>query len=393
MRTLLHRLTAATTALALGLGAAALAPASPAAAAPGTGTGPQGQTLTVSQVDGLNPAGTTVTVTGSGYDVPGFDMATDGIYLSLCVDNGPTQAPSPCLGGVDQTGGTATSRWITNNPIGGAVAVPFGPNGTFSTTLLLDAADEFTDCFDYTAPRGCKVVTRVDHRASGNRSQDVKVPVRFTGQPRGASESFVNAAHVDFLGEAPTLAEVDRDTAALAAGQVKAVYLRNMSSSDEWLTAIVNELYQDTLGRDGDASGVAFWIGRLRAGWSVARVAASFYASGEYYEGIGGNSDPTWVNDLYQKILLRTADAEGRAYWVGEIARHGRGNVALRMYQSNESARTRVRGLYQTLLGRAPDAEGLTYWAGQVVVKGDLALAVSLAASAEYQTRAVSRFP
>ncbi len=386
--------------LAAALGAtsiSALAVAGPApapvGAASGSGTGTAGQTLTVSDVDDLDPAGTLVTITGSGYDADaGFNVSTMGLYLSVCVDNGAGQVPTPCLGGVDQSGETATSRWITNNPIGDAEHVAINASGEFTTTLLVTAQDANTDCFDLAAGTSCQVVTRVDHRGSGNRSQDVKVAIDFADR-RTAAESFVTAALTDFLRTEPSDQQVATGVNQLAQ-QGKATYLRNLSRSDAWLTAVVNRLYQDTLGRDADAAGRNFWIGELRSGRrTVASVAAEFSASGEYFRGIGGNTVGSWIDDLYEKILLRTPDSSGRAYWISEVAAKGRPSVALRMYQSGESARTRVKGLYQTLLGRAPDPGGLAYWAGRVVREGDLALAVSLAGSGEYQSRAVSRFP
>lgn len=42
----------------------------------------------------------------------------------------------------------------------------------------MDAKDEFTDCFR----AKCVLATRADHTLSGDRSQDVKVPVAFVGQ-------------------------------------------------------------------------------------------------------------------------------------------------------------------------------------------------------------------
>ncbi|MFE7648160.1 hypothetical protein [Streptomyces phaeoluteigriseus] len=44
--------------------------------------------------------------------------------------------------------------------------------------LTVDAEDAYTDCFKAT----CVLATRADHTLSGDRSQDVKVPVSFTGQ-------------------------------------------------------------------------------------------------------------------------------------------------------------------------------------------------------------------
>jgi len=80
---------------------ALLAGAGSAAAAPG---------ISVSKSSGLNPAGDRITVSGSGFDV------TKGIYVAVCVDNGPGQVPTPCLGGADQSGGSGGSAWISSNP-------------------------------------------------------------------------------------------------------------------------------------------------------------------------------------------------------------------------------------------------------------------------------------
>ncbi|HYI61242.1 MAG TPA: DUF4214 domain-containing protein [Acidimicrobiales bacterium] len=491
--------------------ALALVAPTPAGAAPGVDTGSAGQTLTVSDVDALDPNGATVTVTGTGFDAEaGFDVSTMGLYLSVCVDKGAGQA-TPCIGGIDQTGGTTGTRWITNNPIGDADVVPISATGSFSTTLRVASWDENTDCLDLAEEAwACKIVTRVDHRGSGNRSQDVRVPIDFAAGPRllltpaggfdpdgdditvkgsgypttspgvyvlygpepqnttdatpyqrtafipsvamaggafqttledvqavytgadevdrdfrtgggfvstfrahgvpdpagdwsanlpvvfdrrSAEESFVTATLTDFLGDAPTDGEVADGVDHLEV-RGTAGYLRDLSTSDQWLEALVDKLYQDTLGRAGDPGGVAYWVGQLRSGRrTVARVAAEFYASDEYFDGIGGGTVGTWVDDLYQKILLRDSDPSGRAYWIGQVAAQGRGRVALRLYQSDESARTRVRALYQALLGRSADAAGLAYWTPRVISRGDLALAVFLAASPEYATRAVTRFP
>ncbi len=213
-------------------------------------------------------------------------------------------------------------------------------------------------------------------------------------EDRTDTASFATAARTDFLGAAPTEPRAEADTVALDAGLARSTYLTRLSTSDEWLAAVVDQMYQDTLGRPGDPSGTAFWINQLRTGRrTVAQAAASFYASDEYYRGFGGGTDRTWVADLYPKLLGRTADPSGLDYWTRQTHLTGRDSVARRFYQSPESARNRVRGLYQDLLGRAPDPSGLTYWSGRVVRDGDLALAVQLAASSEYARRAVARFP
>ncbi len=165
-------------ALAAGLAlVAALFSATPAAA--GSAAGPDGQQVTVTPSSGLDPAGQQVSVTGSGFDT------SKGVYVALCVDNGPGQAPSPCLGGVDMEGAGGASAWISSNPpaYGEGLAVPFtesGGRGSFSVTLDVTASDAFTDCLDpAVAPNGCVIGTRADHTRGGDRSADVRIPVTF----------------------------------------------------------------------------------------------------------------------------------------------------------------------------------------------------------------------
>ncbi|MEV7909332.1 hypothetical protein [Streptomyces griseus] len=147
------------------------------AGTPKTATGPQGQTLTVSATTGLDPAGQKVRVTGEGYGL------TTGIYVALCKDNGDNRVPSPCLGGADMSGGSKTSQWIVppGDPYEGDLALAFGPGGTFDVEIEVTAKGDGLDC----AEVSCSVVTRADHRAAGDRTQDVRIPVAFAGQEPG----------------------------------------------------------------------------------------------------------------------------------------------------------------------------------------------------------------
>ncbi|MCX5332719.1 immunoglobulin I-set domain protein [Streptomyces sp. NBC_00140] len=139
-----------------------------------TGTGSEGQKLTVTPVNNLATENQTLKITGSGYD------EDKGIYVALCVDNGDGELPTPCVGGVDMTGGSHSSAWISSNPpdYGEDLATPYEDGGSFEVELTVDAEDEFTDCFE----AKCVLATRADHTLSGHRSQDVKVPVSFVGQ-------------------------------------------------------------------------------------------------------------------------------------------------------------------------------------------------------------------
>jgi hypothetical protein len=156
-------------------------------------TGTDGQKLTVSRATELAPAGTTVQVKGSGYD------DAKGIYVALCFDQGPGKVPTPCLGGVDTSGASGASAWISSNPpsYGKDLAKPFGPGGSFSVSLRVAAVDAVMgfDCRDPKAhpetasSSGCAIVTRADHTRTSDRSSDVKVPVGFTGKPASGGGS------------------------------------------------------------------------------------------------------------------------------------------------------------------------------------------------------------
>jgi hypothetical protein len=127
--------------------------------------------LTVSKTKGLDRAGATVTVTGRGYDV------TKGIYVAFCLDNGPGVMPSPCGGGADMSGGSGASAWISSNPPSYAegLTTPYGKGGSFKVSIRVSQMIGDVDC----AVRGCAIVTRNDHTRTGDRSQDVRIPIRF----------------------------------------------------------------------------------------------------------------------------------------------------------------------------------------------------------------------
>lgn len=180
---------------------------------------------------------------------------------------------------------------------------------------------------------------------------------------------------------------------SLASVGERAGVVSSLAHSAEWIKETVDRMYADTLGRSADAAGEAYWVGELSSGkLTVAQMAADFYSSSEYFDGLGGGTVPSWVGDLYVKLLGRPADAAGQAFWVAQSAVRGRWWVAYQLFQSPESAHDRVAALYWKFLGRAPDQGGWDYWSLRVVHDGDLALAADLAASTEYDQRAWQRY-
>jgi hypothetical protein len=205
---------------------------------------------------------------------------------------------------------------------------------------------------------------------------------------------FVKATYQDFLGRAPTAAEIDWNATSLAGGASRPGYVKALAASDEYIAQLVQGFYQDTLGRAGTANEIEYWVGQIRSGrFTVAEAAASFYSSPEYFSGFGGGTVRGWLADLYTKLLGRTASSGDLDYWEGETAARGRANVALRFYQSGESRVARVQALYQALLGRSASTADASYWSARILTQGDLALASTLASMQEYFDRSQTRFP
>lgn len=130
-----------------------------------------GRTITVSPTKGIPNTGKWITVTGKGYD------ERVGIYVTLCVKPKAGKMPTPCGGGINRSGNSAASVWISSNPprYGIGLAKPYGIGGKFSTKIFIGPYIGKLDCRKIS----CVVVTRADHIQPENRKSDVLVPVTF----------------------------------------------------------------------------------------------------------------------------------------------------------------------------------------------------------------------
>lgn len=162
-------------------------------------------------------------------------------------------------------------------------------------------------------------------------------------------------------------------------------------------------LYRAVFGRTPDASGFAYWTDRYRSGLSLRAVADSFATSPEWNSRYGGGLDNgAFVDALYSNVLGRPGDASGRAYWVGglDAGTFDRLDVLLSFVDSPENIaatgtsppisvdEARVLRLYRAALGRSPDAGGYSYWVNQYRSGQSLvSMAEQFAASAEWKAR------
>ena len=82
----------------------------------------------------------------------------------------------------------------------------------------------------------------------------------------------------------------------------------------------VQALYVGYLGRAADQAGLDFWTNAIANGTStIESVALGFTLSQEYTSKYEGLSNEELAAAIYENVLGRAADADGLAFWVGEL--------------------------------------------------------------------------
>ena len=160
----------------------------------------------------------------------------------------------------------------------------------------------------------------------------------------------------------------------------------------------ISRMYQASFSRPPDASGFNHWQAQRAAGVGLTTVGDTFAASAEFQATYGQLSNQQFVEQLYQNVLSRPADAGGLAYWTGLLASgDSRGQVIAGFSESSEfvavtgtvgpqtAADAEVYRLYVAFFLRLPDAGGAQYWTGQRAAGVSLeAIAAAFSASTEF---------
>jgi hypothetical protein len=205
----------------------------------------------------------------------------------------------------------------------------------------------------------------------------------------GAGYDTAAMGAVGFRGAAPAAAAGGTVFATDAAGTDFLVRVEIATFADGRLVmdadaaaARVARLYEAALDRLPDQGGLNFWIASAQDGHPLSALAAGFAGSGEFVArfGAAASDNGAYVDRLYQNVLGRAGEAEGRAFWVAslnggasradvlvafsESAENKAGTASLvqgGLWDRSEEA-AEVARLYDTVLGRRPEASGLVFW-------------------------------
>ena len=219
------------------------------------------------------------------------------------------------------------------------------PNGAASpdTSVLLPAttlSTSMTGLANGTPYRFAVVALN----ASGASSPSAKTasirPVDLT--PFSRSDTFVRQQFLDFANREANLAEAYTWLTAIHDGQ------RTPASAVAGIANAVGEpsermvrLYSAYFQRLPDFGGYGYWVRGLRSGRSLKSVSDTFAASSEFRNRYGSLSNAAFVDLVYPNDLGRNPDAAGRRYWVGKLDRRSmsRGSVMLNFSESSENIR------------------------------------------------------
>ncbi len=166
----------------------------------------------------------------------------------------------------------------------------------------------------------------------------------------------------------------------------------------------VARLYVAAFGRNADSAGLILQYGALRSGQSLAQIAAGFTASAEYANRYGNLSNAGFVNALYQNVLGRAGDAAGVQNFVAVLDAGNSRSALLAGFADSDEARGDLNGnpnvtyaataeaqvarVYDTAFGRYADPAGFNLFTQAVISGTSLQqVALSFLASPEFTNR------
>ncbi len=168
-----------------------------------------------------------------------------------------------------------------------------------------------------------------------------------------ANAQWIAYAYEDLLGREADAAGLDFWLGRLAGGgdRARLEVARQFVYSTEGSSGEVERGFNTVLGRAPDAGGAQFWTSFLISN-PVVTLRAALYSSPEVFNRAGG-IDP-WIQLVYADLLGRAPEAEGAAFWRGQLAAGVNRYVLVDfVYTSDEALGNRVNGYYAEILGRA----------------------------------------
>jgi hypothetical protein len=324
----------------------------------------------------------TITADGVGFDVTGSHAyAEEGAYsVSVTIkDPGGAGATANSTANVADAPLTATgvprfaviggqqfthlmATFTDGDPAGTvndySASIAWG-DGTSSAGTIGTSASGFTVTGTHTYPAGSganfvPVVTVKDSGGSMSSATDsIHDPTR--------NQLFVLQLYQDLLGREADAAGLASWSGQLDSGATTRTQVAGaIAGSMEYRSDEVQALYQHYLHRPADPSGLATFVGFLDSGGTVEQMAAIIVGSPEYYAVRGGNTTTGFLTALYQDALNRLPDAAGAAVFTQALGQGlSRAQLAAAVFSSVEYRQDLVQADYLAWLNRPADPAAL----------------------------------
>ncbi len=134
---------------------------------------------------------------------------------------------------------------------------------------------------------------------------------------------FVKQLYSDLLAREATESEISYwvnaiDSNSLSASKVTSLFTE--SQEYQQMVVPIARLYYTLFGRMPDAQGLDYWVKDYQNGFSLDEIIHGFLRSQEFqqiYQGADSNS--LFLDTLYQRAFGRTADSQGKQYWLEQM--------------------------------------------------------------------------
>ncbi|MGI8755882.1 MAG: DUF4214 domain-containing protein [Acidimicrobiales bacterium] len=287
-------------------------------------------------------------------------------------DGGPVVGPSvPVAPTVSNPhAGSVHLAWPapSGSPTGYDVLIDKDLDGDVDITSHLGAVTS-TDAVGLAGGRAYRFALRA-RNASGSSARSAWSSVVIP--PFSSLDGFTDRQYRDFAGQAATSAQLAQWRTDLASGALTPVAAVRAATAFAYTSAIeppVIRLYRAYFLRLPDRSGLAYWVGKYRSGTKLNRISASFAGSSEFKRRYGSLSNRAFVDLVYQNVLGRPGEATGVDFWVRQLdtRRRDRGQVMVNFSESSEYRRKSkdlvdVVVLYAAMLGRPPTQGEADLW-------------------------------
>lgn len=187
----------------------------------------------------------------------------------------------------------------------------------------------------------------------------VRDAIECADQAQPGNPATVRATYLLLLGRCGDPGGFSFWVSQLDSGTSVETFAARIANSLEAHRLSVDDAYQLVLHRAADPAGRNFWAQRLQNNGRYDVLVGDLAASAEFYNQAGGTNSG-WVDLAYERILQRSPDAAGKAYWLGRLnAGESRSRIAATLVRLPEPTGTLVKEAYRAILDREPTAAEL----------------------------------